>query len=112
MIGFLKTKIINRLRMQRFHKQFREKNKHNFTFPASIFLLENVSIGKYSYGAIDVLDYDNARAKVEIGSFCSIASGVKLLSGGGITYIIFQLIHSMPILVRLKRRILLKDLLA
>ena len=84
MLGLLLTKIKNKIIFDRFARKFRKQNTHNFTTPASIFNLQNVCIGKATYGAINVLDYGNNDAKVRIGSFCSIASGVKFLSGGGI----------------------------
>ncbi|MGX2982371.1 hypothetical protein [Helicobacter sp. 23-1045] len=84
MIKSLINKLTNKLAFERFKKEFRSQNTHNFTFPASIFNLKNVAIGNATYGAINVLDYGNDKAKVRIGSFCSIASGVKFLSGGGI----------------------------
>lgn len=83
MLGLLFTKIKNKIIFDRFAREFRAQNTHNFTTPASIFNLQNVRIGRATYGAINVLDYGNSDAKVSIGNFCSIASGVKFLSGGG-----------------------------
>lgn len=84
MLGLVFSKIKNKMIFDRFVREFRARNTHNFTTPASIFNIDNVTIGKATYGAINVLDYGNSDAKVRIGSFCSIANGVKLLSGGGI----------------------------
>ncbi|RDU61711.1 CatB-related O-acetyltransferase [Helicobacter sp. MIT 14-3879] len=81
--NILKLKLYNKREMNRFIREFREKNLHNHTFPVSRFILENVSIGKATYGPIEVLDYGNKNAKVRIGNFCSIAANVKFLSGGG-----------------------------
>lgn len=88
MIQAIFQTIINKLKWKQkfnsFLKQYRLKNSHNFTTPVNIFNLDNVVVGKGSYGALQVLDYGNIDAKVKIGNFCSIANGVIFLSGGGI----------------------------
>lgn len=94
MIRLLINKIKNRIIFDRFARTFRAKNTHNFTTPASIFNIDNVTIGKATYGVINVLDYGNDNAKVRIGSFCSIANGVKFLSGGAL----YEYIFNLPIL--------------
>lgn len=77
------NKYKNKIKFQKFLRQYKKYNIHNYTYPANIFNLNNVQIGNATYGVIDILDYGNTEAKVKIGSFCSIASGVKFLSGGG-----------------------------
>lgn len=83
LLNSLFNKYINRKRFIKFSNQYKKCNTHNHTFPKNIFNLDNVKIGNATYGPIEVLDYGNAQAKVKIGSFCSIANGVKFLSGGG-----------------------------
>lgn len=84
LIQTLILKLKNKKKFNNFLQKYKAKNSHNFTFPINIFNLDNVSIGKSSYGPICVFDYGNVDAKVKIGNFCSIASGVIFLSGGGI----------------------------
>lgn len=87
MIQAIFQTIINKLKYKQqfnsFLKQYRLKNSHNFTTPVNIFNLDNVIVGKASYGPLQILDYGNIDAKVKIGNFCSIASGTIFLSGGG-----------------------------
>lgn len=39
-------------------------------------------IGKYTYGKPKVFDWESGKGQLEIGSFCSIALGVKIILGG------------------------------
>ncbi|WP_295721500.1 hypothetical protein [uncultured Methanobrevibacter sp.] len=42
---------------------------------------DNVTIGDYTYGFFDVLEWD-AKTKLKIGKFCSIAADFLFLLGG------------------------------
>lgn len=67
--------------------RWRDNNPHNFTmidnriedvtFPAN-----KVIVGNYTYGPLRVISYGSYDEYLEIGCFCSIASGVKFLLGG------------------------------
>lgn len=54
------------------NKKWRKRNKHNGTNIGTVFNQELVSVGKESYGTINVLAVTND-SKLSIGSFCSIA---------------------------------------
>jgi acetyltransferase-like isoleucine patch superfamily enzyme len=41
-----------------------------------------LEVGRYTYGVPDVHVFRGSESKVVIGSFCSIAGGVKILTGG------------------------------
>ena len=64
--------------MAKFKKLWKQKNAHNFTLPAKFFPMDRVSIGKNTYGTIDVL-FSNPQGSLIIGNYCSIADGVKFL---------------------------------
>lgn len=66
------------LRKKLFSLQWRKKNKHNETAPNNIFFAENVTVGNYTYGRLNVLSF-NKEAKLYIGSFCSIAPNVTFI---------------------------------
>ena len=53
-------------------------NKHNFTQIKSIFNIENVGVGKATYGDLNILDY-NYGAVLKIGSYCSIGPDVTFV---------------------------------
>lgn len=53
-------------------------NKNNSTFVSNIFNLSSVTVGKYTYGALNVLD-NNPVSQLKIGNFCSIAPQVTFI---------------------------------
>lgn len=69
-------------RLSNFKEQWRKKNPHNGTVPNSIFPLETVSVGKGTYGELNVFGFDNPETILTIGNFCSIAGNVRIFVGG------------------------------
>ncbi len=67
-------------------RHWKQNNKHNFTLPGTMFRFENVSVGRYSYGVLNVYDFGAANEKLQIGSFVSIAEDVKFVLGGNHRY--------------------------
>lgn len=72
------------------NKQFRKKNRHNkislnldSTYKID---LKKISVGKCSYGTINVRMYGNSNEKLEIGNYCSIAPNTLFLLGGNHNY--------------------------
>jgi acetyltransferase-like isoleucine patch superfamily enzyme len=63
-------------------KEWREKNKHNFTVAKNIFPIKKITVGKYTYGPLNIISYGNPQEKLTIGNYCSIAEDVKFLLGG------------------------------
>jgi acetyltransferase-like isoleucine patch superfamily enzyme len=63
----------------KFRKKWRRKNIHNHTYVNSIFPIESVSVGKHTYGMLNV-HYPIAR--LIIGNYVSIAPNVQFLLGG------------------------------
>lgn len=76
LIRFNRFRIISRLDCL-----WRKKNKHNFTHIVSKCNINLISVGQYSYGDLNVRDFNNG-TKLFIGSFCSIATDVVFLLGG------------------------------
>jgi acetyltransferase-like isoleucine patch superfamily enzyme len=72
----------NILELYLFRKKWRKRNRHNETTPRRVFPIDKVRVGNYSYGPLDVYTWGANEEKLEIGSFVSIASGVKFLLGG------------------------------
>lgn len=71
-------KIKELVQLYLFRRQWRKKNSHNTTMAANTFDLEQVSVGKHTYGAIRVLNYGNGQS-LRIGSFCSIAQDTMFI---------------------------------
>lgn len=72
--------IVRYIKMQLFKIKWRINNKNNYTYATSVFDIENVKVGKYTYGGISVSN-DVKDAKLVIGNFCSIAENVHFMLG-------------------------------
>lgn len=84
--------IIGKYKEQKKRKQWssnwRNNNSHNFTtlapmaFPETHNILDVVSVGRGTYGNIDVRWFWGKDERLSIGNYCSIAEGVLFLTGG------------------------------
>lgn len=70
------------LKLQWFRRRWRQANPHNETMPGTVFPMELVQVGKYSYGPLNVHHWGTPGEKLIIGSFVSIAAGVRFILGG------------------------------
>lgn len=62
---------------------WRRKNRHNKTFAARYFPIDIVTVGKHSYGMLDVRTfYKGAGEELFIGNYVSIAENVIFILGG------------------------------
>ena len=78
LLGSLKHQAYLRL----FKRKWRKANRQNETFAGTTFPVERVHVGNYSYGPLNVYAWGAEEERLEIGSFVSIAPGVKFLLGG------------------------------
>jgi virginiamycin A acetyltransferase len=69
-----------------FSVEWRKRNPHNFTTPAIPFKVDAVQVGKGTYGNLYVVTRDYQNVQLIIGSYCSIADGVKFLLSGNHQY--------------------------
>lgn len=67
-----------RLNLILFRRRWRKANLHNSTTAAVPFNMDNVQIGKNTYGALNV-SMHNAENKLIVGNYCSIAPQVCFL---------------------------------
>jgi acetyltransferase-like isoleucine patch superfamily enzyme len=65
-----------------FKRKWRINNSHNETKPKNIFTMNKVTVGKMTYGDLNIFDSSPKDTKVNIGSYCSISPGVQFLLGG------------------------------
>lgn len=70
--------IIKLIRLKRFKRRWRKANIENDTVPMNRFPLELVSVGKCSYGELNVITF-NSCSKLQIGNYCSIAQHVYFM---------------------------------
>lgn len=65
-----------------FRKDWRKANSHNGTIAKNKFDAAKVKVGKGTYGALEVIAFDNPKEGLDIGNYCSIAGGVTFMLGG------------------------------
>lgn len=68
-----------KIKEKEIQRKWREQNSHNNT-SLGIYdelLLDNISVGNYTYGVINVNAYDDKMNKISIGHCCSIAKNVN-----------------------------------
>lgn len=65
--------------------KFRKYNKHNDIYLTSLYPIKNISVGKKSYGKLNIRAY-NDKGMIKIGNYCSIADNVTFLVGGEHNY--------------------------
>lgn len=71
--------IKNKIRGIFFRYKWRKHNPHNLTNANTIFDEQKVSVGKKTYGELNINLGTNPIRTVKIGSFCSIAPGVQFI---------------------------------
>lgn len=62
--------------------RWRKLNPHNFTTISEWCPIEKVTVGKYTYGRLNVHWYGQDNERLEIGNYCSIAGEVHFVMGG------------------------------
>lgn len=82
MIKIILVKVKKKIKFMLFSKKWRKNNYRNSTIAKNVFPLDKVSVGKYSYGPLNIISYGHPDEKLEIGNFCSIADDVIFLLGG------------------------------
>lgn len=65
-----------------FEVAWRRMNAHNETIPGNFIELSKVSIGRRTYGTINVWHWGHPDEYLRIGHFCSIGAGVEFYLGG------------------------------
>lgn len=69
---------VEQIRQNRFKRSWRKANAENDTVPMNHFPAELVSVGKCSYGELNVVTFNHS-SKLKIGSYCSIAQHVHFM---------------------------------
>lgn len=79
----LVRRILHRAAFPLAKMEWRLRNRHNETTMASRFDIEKVEVGRHTYGKLDISFFGGLDERLSIGDFCSIASGVRFICGGG-----------------------------
>lgn len=67
-----------KIKLNAFCRKWSKLNPNNDTIPQSVFPMECVSIGNYSYGELNIVTFSNS-TKLYIGNYVSIAQDVYFL---------------------------------
>lgn len=78
--------IIRYVKLIFFKRKWRKLNKHNFTNVGKIFPVNQVEVGNFSYGKLNISTFGNKNEKLLIGNFVSIGGNVLFLLGGDHRY--------------------------
>ena len=71
--------IQQKYRKEKTKQKWKKQNKHNYTSMGNYFEIENVEVGNYTYGVLNVHTYEKSEYKLSIGDFCSIANDVEFI---------------------------------
>lgn len=77
--------LLSPFKMIKHQNAWRKLNSHNDTMINCFVPLDKISVGKGTYGKLNVNNYNShsSKSKVIIGNYCSIASTVVFFLGGG-----------------------------
>lgn len=92
--------LLNIINLKLKRRKWRSLNSHNQTTIGNNFPIEVISVGIHTYGYLNVYVWNKQIERLKIGSFCSIANGVKFYLGGNHDY---QTISSYPFKVKMFR---------
>lgn len=74
--------IIRLCEKELFRRKWRKQNAHNNTVAGNIFPIDIVSVGKMSYGMLNVLSHRPSIERLQIGNYVSIAGNVLFILSG------------------------------
>ena len=69
------------LKQCRFSSEWRKNNSNNKTIARTIFPIDSVKVGNYTYGDLYVMNWHNCNT-LNVGSFCSVAGNVTFFVDG------------------------------
>ena len=74
----LASDLYKQIKLNAMKRKWRKKNPHNMTVPVSIFNIDNVEVGKKTYGRLKVIDFANEH-KLKIGNYVSMADDITFI---------------------------------
>ena len=77
-----KSIVLSRIKLSVFQRRWKKHNCHNYTTAGRVFDISKVSVGKATYGQLDVRHFGNPEEKLIIGNYCSIGPECVFLLGG------------------------------
>lgn len=81
-----KSVLLSHMKLLWFRRKWRRQNGHNLTTAKNCFNAHWVSVGKGTYGELDVRHFGNPDERVRIGNYCSIGPECVFMTGGEHAY--------------------------
>ena len=78
-----KSSLLTSIKLLYSKRKWRKKNIHNSTKAKNPFNHTSVSVGKGTYGDLDVRHFGNSDEELRIGNYCSIGPDCVFILGGG-----------------------------
>lgn len=72
---------VSKIKFRKNYKEWKKRNSHNHTEIQRCVPIEQIVIGKETYGMINVRLYSNKKNYLRIGSFCSISENTYFVYG-------------------------------
>ena len=93
-------KIINTLKYPIKKYYWRIKNRDNLTFMVRNFNIKSVTVGKGTYGPLNVFSFGNIDERLSIGNYCCIGPNTTFLLGGEHNYQNFSIYPFSEVLMK------------
>lgn len=77
---------VKQLKLAWFRRKWINANRHNYTIAENRFDTSRVTVGKKTYGTLDVRMYGHPDERLTIGNFCSIGPETVFMLGGEHAY--------------------------
>lgn len=77
-----KSALLSAVKLAWFRGKWRRMNPHNLTNAKNCFNARRVTVGKGTYGDLDVRHFGNPDEQVQIGNYCSIGPECVFMTGG------------------------------
>ena len=77
-----KSAVLSYVKLVWFRRKWRRQNTHNLTAAKNCFNARCVTVGKGTYGQLDVRHFGNPDERVVIGNYCSIGPECVFMTGG------------------------------
>ena len=72
----------NAVKLVRNYFLWKLKNRHNHTYVKTVFPLDKVRVGRYTYGPLQVYSWGNPGEKLIVGDYCSLSPDCRFLLSG------------------------------
>ena len=77
---------VKQLKLAYFRRKWINTNRHNYTIAENCFDMSRVTVGKKTYGTLDIRMFGHPNEQLTIGNYCSIGPETVFMLGGDHNY--------------------------